>query len=108
MDLTTTANSTATTVDDTGVISLPPFALQTLPHLSDYLPNVVSVLNPIDRNPYYHPSSGFYISPSDVVLGHILFDLSAAAAGTAGSRRTTARGRGGSCASTPPRCARRS
>lgn len=95
MDLTTTANSTATTVDDAGVISLPPFALQTLPHLSDYLPNVVSVLNPIDRNPYYHPSSGFYISPSDVVLGHILFDLSAGAAAAAGDRRFPAYHRAG-------------
>ncbi|XP_072981178.1 ATP-dependent 6-phosphofructokinase 2 [Typha angustifolia] len=60
-----------------GTFTLPPFTLQPLPHISDYLDDELTALpNPIDAIPFYHPSSGFYISDSDVILGHITFDLS--------------------------------
>ncbi|XP_042518839.1 ATP-dependent 6-phosphofructokinase 2-like [Macadamia integrifolia] len=50
--------------------------LQRLPHLTDYLPNLPTFTNPLDHNQFYHPCQEFYISPSDVVLRHISFDLS--------------------------------
>ncbi|CAN0847778.1 ATP-dependent 6-phosphofructokinase 2 [Linum grandiflorum] len=54
-----------------------PFKLQRLPHLTDYLPDQIKTRpNPLQSNPYYHPSHGFYISQSDVVLRHITSDLS--------------------------------
>lgn len=71
----------ATAGDDTpdpNIFSLPPVTLQKLPHLSDYLPDLTAATNPIDRIPYYHPHEGFYISPTDVILRHIIFDLSGA------------------------------
>jgi 6-phosphofructokinase 1 len=37
----------------------------------DYLPN------PLEENPLYHPPAAFYISQSEVVLRHIILDLSA-------------------------------
>ncbi|XP_078172013.1 ATP-dependent 6-phosphofructokinase 2-like [Carex rostrata] len=66
----------------------PPFIIRSIPHLSDYLTSagnhtsggdqtlatLPSLLNPIDSNPFYHPSSTFYISPYDVILSSILFD----------------------------------
>ncbi|KAK1295988.1 6-phosphofructokinase 2 [Acorus calamus] len=51
-----------------------------LPHLSDHLSNLTHYPNPLDSNPNYHPSDGFYISPHDVIQSHILHDLSAGAA----------------------------
>ncbi|CAI0374243.1 unnamed protein product [Linum tenue] len=49
--------------------------LQRLPHLTDYLSNIETRPNPLQSNPYYHPSHGFYISDSDVVFRRITFDL---------------------------------
>lgn len=51
--------------------------LQKLPHLTDYLPNLKPLPNPLEKNTLYHPPAGFYISQSEVVLGKILLDLSA-------------------------------
>ncbi|MQM21213.1 hypothetical protein Taro_054247 [Colocasia esculenta] len=50
--------------------------LQTLPHLRDYLPDLPALRNPIDGSRFYRPCPGFYVGPADVVLRHILFDLS--------------------------------
>ncbi|XP_068637877.1 ATP-dependent 6-phosphofructokinase 2-like [Aristolochia californica] len=50
--------------------------LQKLSHLADYLPNLSTFPNPLDENPYYHPSTGFYIWPTDVILRDVLYDLS--------------------------------
>ncbi|KAJ4790645.1 ATP-dependent 6-phosphofructokinase [Rhynchospora pubera] len=85
---TTTANCTG----ETSSFTPPSFTVRNLPHLSDYLPPtdnhtgssdhisgaLPSLRNPIDSNPYYRPSSTFYISPSDVVLSSILFDTTIA------------------------------
>ncbi|KAL0889403.1 hypothetical protein Bca101_013386 [Brassica carinata] len=32
--------------------------------------------NPLEENPFFHPSRGFYITPSDVVLSQVVYDLS--------------------------------
>ncbi|CAN7079256.1 unnamed protein product [Brassica oleracea var. botrytis] len=32
--------------------------------------------NPLEENPCFHPSHGFYITPSDVVLSQVVYDLS--------------------------------
>ncbi|KAL5715351.1 6-phosphofructokinase [Ranunculus cassubicifolius] len=52
-----------------------PINLQTLPHLTSYLTNLPTYTNPLDHNQFYHPSDGFYISDSDVILRQILYDL---------------------------------
>ncbi|KAL2495519.1 ATP-dependent 6-phosphofructokinase 2 [Forsythia ovata] len=52
--------------------------LQSLNHLTDYLPDLQIHSNPLDQNPFFHPVSEFYITPSDVILRHILHDLSGA------------------------------
>ncbi|KAL2495656.1 ATP-dependent 6-phosphofructokinase 2 [Forsythia ovata] len=52
--------------------------LQRLNHLTDYLPDLQIHSNPLDQNPFFHPVSEFYITPSDVILRHILHDLSGA------------------------------
>ena len=36
--------------------------LQKLPHLTDYLQDLKSYTNPLDNNPFYWPTQGFYIS----------------------------------------------
>ncbi|KAF9664321.1 hypothetical protein SADUNF_Sadunf16G0006300 [Salix dunnii] len=51
--------------------------LQKLPHLTDYLPNLKPLPNPLEKNSLYHPPAGFYINQSEVVLGQIILDLSA-------------------------------
>ncbi|KAG7594469.1 Phosphofructokinase domain [Arabidopsis thaliana x Arabidopsis arenosa] len=33
--------------------------------------------NPLEDNPFFHPSNGFYITPSDVILAQVAYDLSA-------------------------------
>ncbi|CAH2045980.1 unnamed protein product [Thlaspi arvense] len=33
--------------------------------------------NPLEENPFFHPSHGFYITPSDVILSQVVYDLSA-------------------------------
>lgn len=55
--------------------------LQRLPHLSDTFPSLPSHPNPLDTNPFFHPLSEFYITPTDVILRHILHDVSGATAG---------------------------
>ncbi|KAF5943502.1 hypothetical protein HYC85_017579 [Camellia sinensis] len=52
--------------------------LQSLPHLSDYLENLKTLTNPLDHNQFFHPpdADGFYLTPSDVVLRQIVYDLS--------------------------------
>lgn len=69
--------------DDDGdelILSLSPVKLQRLPHLTDYLSQLPTHNNPLEHNPFYHPSDGFYITPSDVILRQIVYDLSAAGA----------------------------
>ncbi|XP_062161323.1 ATP-dependent 6-phosphofructokinase 2-like [Alnus glutinosa] len=53
-----------------------PFSIVKLPHLTDFLRDLQTHPNPLDRNPFYHPSDGFYVSHTDVILRHILYDLS--------------------------------
>ncbi|KAM0943051.1 putative 6-phosphofructokinase [Dioscorea sansibarensis] len=52
-------------------ITLPPFTLHSIPQLGK-----ITVENPIDFSPYYHPSPSFYLSSHDLILRRILFDLS--------------------------------
>ncbi|WCJ28223.1 ATP-dependent 6-phosphofructokinase 6 [Euphorbia peplus] len=61
-------------------ISSTSFHLQKLPHLTDYIPTsqLISSPNPLNNNPFFHPTAGFYITDSDVILRQILLDLSAA------------------------------
>ncbi|KAK9089947.1 hypothetical protein Scep_029029 [Stephania cephalantha] len=61
-----------------------------LPHLTDYLPSshhhdliITKTSNPLDRNDFYRPFHGFYISDTDVILRKILYDVAAAAAAAA-------------------------
>ncbi|KAJ6813300.1 putative ATP-dependent 6-phosphofructokinase 2 [Iris pallida] len=55
--------------------TLPSIELRELPHLSATT-TAATHPNPLERNPFYHPRPAFYITPSDVALGSILFDLS--------------------------------
>ncbi|CAL9162506.1 unnamed protein product [Musa hybrid cultivar] len=75
-DFTTTASFSSSASVATANFTLPPFTLTPLPHLADHLTDVPALPTPIDRSPFYHPSPGFYIAPSDIILRHILFDLS--------------------------------
>ncbi|CAM9000664.1 unnamed protein product [Rhodiola kirilowii] len=50
--------------------------LQRLPHITDTNSNLTPSPNPIDHNQFYHPPTGFYISPSDIVLRQTIHDLS--------------------------------
>ncbi|KAL5981362.1 phosphofructokinase beta-subunit [Asimina triloba] len=56
--------------------SLPSADLQRLPHLKDFNPTIQSHTTPLDYNPFYHPTQGFYITSSDVIIRHTLHDLS--------------------------------
>ncbi|KAI0519472.1 hypothetical protein KFK09_006920 [Dendrobium nobile] len=42
----------------------PPIELQTIPSLSDTIPNLPTLPNPIDKSPYYHPDPSFYLRPA--------------------------------------------
>ncbi|KAK7854673.1 atp-dependent 6-phosphofructokinase 2 [Quercus suber] len=70
-------NNDGNDTNTTTTFSISPVTLQKLPHLKDYIPQeaLKTQPNPLERNPFYHPSQGFYISHSDVVLRHIVFDL---------------------------------
>ncbi|XAR53892.1 6-phosphofructokinase [Bertholletia excelsa] len=57
-----------------GNLLFSPVKLQTLTHLTHYLPNLNTFTNPLDHNRFFHPSQGFYLSESDVVLRHIVYD----------------------------------
>lgn len=61
-------------------ISFSPVNLKNVPHLTDYLQleNLKTYTNPLDQNRFFHPSHGFYVSPSDVILRQIVYDLSSA------------------------------
>ncbi|XP_006467226.3 ATP-dependent 6-phosphofructokinase 2, partial [Citrus sinensis] len=61
-------------------ISFSPVNLKKVPHLTDYLQleNLKTYTNPLDQNRFFHPSHGFYVSPSDVILRQIVYDLSSA------------------------------
>ncbi|KAH7859104.1 hypothetical protein Vadar_031610 [Vaccinium darrowii] len=76
----TIATATVTTPDGPTTTTLSPsipIKLQTVPHLSDYLHPLQTFPNPLDQNPFFHPSAGFYLSPtSDVVFRHVIQDLS--------------------------------
>ncbi|EXB64616.1 6-phosphofructokinase 2 [Morus notabilis] len=56
--------------------SLPAVKLQKIPHLSDYIPNLKTLPNPLENNPFFHPSDGFYVSSGDVIFRQIVYDLS--------------------------------
>ncbi|XP_021739877.1 ATP-dependent 6-phosphofructokinase 2-like [Chenopodium quinoa] len=60
-------------------LSLSGIKLKKVPHLRDYIPisQLKTVTNPLQNSPNYHPTQGFYISPStDILLKQILYDLS--------------------------------
>ncbi|CAH8388832.1 unnamed protein product [Eruca vesicaria subsp. sativa] len=42
------------------------------------LTNLHQRRNPLEENPFFHPSRGFYITPSDVILSQVVHDLSSA------------------------------
>ncbi|PON57663.1 Pyrophosphate-dependent phosphofructokinase TP0108-type [Parasponia andersonii] len=65
------------TVDQNpALFSLSSVKLKPLPHLTDTAPDLRSQPNPLDKNPFFHPSEGFYVSPGDVILRQIVYDLS--------------------------------
>ncbi|KAJ7967871.1 ATP-dependent 6-phosphofructokinase [Quillaja saponaria] len=53
-----------------------PISLKELPHLTDYLMDLQTRPNPLDKNRYFHPSEEFYLTRSDVVLRQINYDFS--------------------------------
>ncbi|KAK4838431.1 hypothetical protein QYF36_013660 [Acer negundo] len=57
-------------------INSPCINLEKLPHLTDYLPTLKTYTNPLQHNPFFHPSYGFYVTPTDIVLRHIVYDIS--------------------------------
>ncbi|XP_010683074.2 ATP-dependent 6-phosphofructokinase 2 [Beta vulgaris subsp. vulgaris] len=60
-------------------LSLSQIKIKKVPHLKDYIPSsqLKTVTNPLARNPYYHPTEAFYISPSyDILLKQVLYDFS--------------------------------
>ncbi|XP_042029745.1 ATP-dependent 6-phosphofructokinase 2 [Salvia splendens] len=57
-------------------LTIPNIKVQQLPHLLHTLPSLRSHPNPLDANPFFRPSSEFYITPNDVVLRHILHGAS--------------------------------
>ncbi|KAF3451913.1 hypothetical protein FNV43_RR08009 [Rhamnella rubrinervis] len=64
------------TSDQQNSLSFSSVKLQKLPHLTDYLTDLQTRPNPLENNPYFHPSDGFYVTPSDVILRQIAYDLS--------------------------------
>ncbi|XP_073144811.1 ATP-dependent 6-phosphofructokinase 2 [Henckelia pumila] len=57
-------------------LTIPNIELQRLTHLTDYLPDLKTYPNPLDNSPFFHPVSEFYITSTDVILRHIIHDLS--------------------------------
>ncbi|GKE09600.1 ATP-dependent 6-phosphofructokinase 2 [Tanacetum coccineum] len=47
-----------------------------VPHLTDYLPHLQKRTSPLENNYFYHPSDGFYLSNSDVIIRRTIFDTS--------------------------------
>ncbi|XP_058202427.1 ATP-dependent 6-phosphofructokinase 2 [Rhododendron vialii] len=59
-----------TTASDSSTTTIP-INLQPLPHLTQYLPDLQTHPNPLNQNPFFHPSPLFYIHPSsDLVLNN--------------------------------------
>ncbi|KAJ0017980.1 hypothetical protein Pint_09649 [Pistacia integerrima] len=50
--------------------------LRNISHLADYVSNPNTYTNPLDQNSFYHPSDGFYITHTDIILRQIAHDLS--------------------------------
>lgn len=73
-----TKKSSAADAEPVEGFSFSSVELRKLPHVTDYLPmsNLSSRPNPLERNEFFHPMEGFYISPSDVILRQIVYDLS--------------------------------
>jgi len=44
--------------------------------MADFLHDLQTHPNPLERNPFYQPSYSFYVSQTNVILRHILYDLS--------------------------------
>ncbi|PSS04647.1 ATP-dependent 6-phosphofructokinase [Actinidia chinensis var. chinensis] len=61
-------------------VSFSPVKMQRPPHLADYLPHLKTFPNPLYQNQFFHPSNGFYLTTSDVVLRQIVYDLSSSSA----------------------------
>ncbi|KAJ9180793.1 hypothetical protein P3X46_009000 [Hevea brasiliensis] len=76
VSLPESTNPTTTTQNSEESFSSCPFKLQKPPHLTDYLPDLKSYTNPLDNNPFYHPTDGFYLTHSDIILRQIIIDLS--------------------------------
>ena len=51
-----------------------PFKLQKLPHLTDYIPNLKTIPNPLDQNSFFRLSEGFYINPGEAILRQIILE----------------------------------
>ncbi|XP_031247328.1 ATP-dependent 6-phosphofructokinase 2-like [Pistacia vera] len=50
--------------------------LRNISHLADYVSNPNTYTNPLDQNSFFHPSDGFYITHTDIILRQIAYDLS--------------------------------
>ncbi|KAK1576025.1 hypothetical protein Q3G72_010216 [Acer saccharum] len=57
-------------------INSPCINLEKLAHRTDYLPTLKTYTNPLQHNPFFLPSGGFYVTPTDIVLRHIVYDIS--------------------------------
>ncbi|KAM5588976.1 ATP-dependent 6-phosphofructokinase 2 [Rosa sericea] len=77
------------------ILSLSPVKLHKLPHLTDYLSQLPTHNNPLQQNPFYHLSDGFYITPSDVILRQIVYDLAGSGSGAASAHPASAYHRAG-------------
>ncbi|KAJ0965282.1 hypothetical protein J5N97_026420 [Dioscorea zingiberensis] len=71
MDADPVTYSEPKTSATTTTLTLPPTILHSIPHLGK-----LTVENPIESSPCYHPSPAFYLSSHDLILRRILFDLS--------------------------------
>lgn len=59
-----------------GQFSFSTVKLQEISHLSDYIPNLQTLPNPLEQNPFFHPSDEFYVKSGDVIFRQIVYDLS--------------------------------
>ncbi|CAN6448230.1 unnamed protein product [Victoria cruziana] len=57
---------------------VPPMSirLEKVPQLTDYLSDLAACTNSLQHNQFYHPTEGFYLSASDVVIQKMFFDFS--------------------------------
>ncbi|KAI4298850.1 hypothetical protein L6164_032365 [Bauhinia variegata] len=77
-DATKLTTTTSDTKDQNSTynFSLQPIHLKELPHLTDYVSNLQSYRNPLDKNPFFHTIEGFHLTQTDIVLRQIVYDLS--------------------------------